>query len=131
MRNGRYEEAYALSRSLVRSSVEPGSSWPPACLLDEPYQGEAQLLHLSDGTLRIQLQDQFFYDVLAPELWTLWTGFTMARGFLLDGQFVLASHEEVQQGSGAWSSRASRFAAAISWTGSQRMAVVPVCAGDV
>lgn len=59
MRDGQYGEAYALSRSLDRSGVESGSSWPPACLLDEPYEGEAQLLHLSDGSISIPLQDRY------------------------------------------------------------------------
>lgn len=98
VREGRYDEAFQQSAELDRSD-----SLPSACQLDKPYIGKADIVHLSDGTLQIQLLDPsrpFSYDLAAADEWALITDDAVAvEGFSLDGQFVLSSHAEMQPGS--------------------------------
>jgi hypothetical protein len=138
VRHGRYDEAFQQSAALDRSG-----SLPSACRLDEPYAGKADIVRLSDETLRIQLLDPsrpFHYDLAAADEWALITDDAVAvEGFSLDGRFILHSHAQLHPGSRiARQRRAARSATQNRQTragelpdpyalGVKKLLIIPMC----
>eukprot|EP00962_Isochrysis_galbana_P057413 scaffold29774_cov112-Isochrysis_galbana.AAC.1 len=131
-----FDEAMQLSAMLKRTGTLPTS-----CMEDVPYEGPVDVLSYSDGTLQVRLKDDpgrpGLYDVYTTEAWTLLTAPAVsARGFTLDGHFVMVWHADVHpniQGPGGlrMAPGSARQRVADYTLGTKKMLIIPVCGQDM
>jgi hypothetical protein len=131
-----FDEAMQMSAMLRRTGTLPA-----ACMADVPYEGGVDVLSYSDGTLQVRLKDDAdrlgLYDVYTTEAWTLLTAPSVsARGFTLDGHFVMVWHADVHPNSkgpgGLRMAPGSTRQRVPDYTlGMRKMLIIPVCGQDM
>jgi hypothetical protein len=131
-----------MSVMLNRSADELLSA---ACREDLPYDGPADVLSLSDGSISAHLTGdparQGTYGCYATDAWTLFTSSSVAvRGFTLDGQFIMVWHEHMHPGFQQPEALAEPGGLRVGppvrvldrySLGTKTMLMVPVCPGDL
>lgn len=137
---GDLHEAMQMSLALNRSIDE---HLPPACLEDLRYDGIANIMSLSDGSISVYLTGDPVrtgaYGCYATDAWKLFMSSSVGvRGFTLDGYFVMVWHEQRHPGS-------QQLVASIEpgslktgvrsldhySLGTKTMLVIPLCPGDL